>query len=474
MTSRSLSAFAKLKYPFAVGLFAASIAMFGGFFASQASADEVKFNCPNLSEKALASSFAQPVYQGKDGWFFRRGDLTHQYALTDANVTMLRKIDALLSLKGVNLFLLPVPSRGIMGGDFIQADGIFEKKYMYDQAFAEQQFKELILQFMSHGLAVIDVLQFMGKHPELKRSEFYLKRDIHWKTTGASWTADAAAETIRSRVTFTTEETRNFTTTKTGQSNIATSVVNLALNQVCLDKLPHEKIEAYENQDNSQNLDVFLADSSQLKAPVHLVGTSFSVERFKFNFAGFLRSSLQADVADYALTGGGMDQSFFDWSHKGDWIAAPPKVLIWEFPYIDRLPLFSEKSARQIVPALSGLCADSESVVQQQAFDAQNKVVMKVSHKDVTGSKFYIASDLSDPTLRAPSVKLTYDDGKQEDVSLLRPERVQVVSKLFWEISDLYTGDLTSVEVEFDSVKTETGTLAICKYPNEVTQQASN
>jgi alginate biosynthesis protein AlgX len=437
-------------------------------------ADELKYLCPNLSEKAVASSFGQPVYQGKDGWFFRRGDLTHQFALTDANVAMLKKINALLAMRGINLFLLPVPSRGIMGNKFAQADGIFENKYIYDEAFAEQQFKELISAFKSYGLAVVDVLDYMERHPELDRSEFYLMRDIHWKTTGASWTAEAAAETMRSKVTFTQDETRNFVTQKTGQTNIATSFTNLALNQVCVDKLPHETIEAYENKDNSQNLDAFLADSSQLKAPVHLVGTSFSVERFKFNFAGFLRSSLQADVADYALTAGGMDQSLFDWAHKGDWLASPPKALLWELPYIDRLPVFPEQSARQIVPALSGLCANTKNVVQQMPFDKQNKLEMKISEKGITGSKFYIASDLSDPTMRAPILRMTYDDGQQEEVSPHRPERVQIVNKLFWEISDLLPGNLKSVTIEFDSAKTETGTLAICKYPGGVTQQASN
>ncbi len=474
MTSCFLSFLRVCKHFVAKMVFVASLIFYGAFFPPEAIADDFQYLCPNLSEKAVASSFAQPVYQGRDGWFFRRGDLTHQFALTDSNVTMLKKINALLEIRGINLFLLPVPSRGIMGNKFAQADGIFENKYIYDEPFAEQQFKELISTLTSHGLAVVDVLGYMEKHPELDRSEFYLKRDIHWKTTGASWAAEAAAEIIRSRVTFTKDETRNFVTEMTGQTNIVTSFTNLALNQVCTDKLPHETLLAFENKDNSQNLDAFLADNSQLKSLVHLVGTSFSVERFKFNFAGFLRSALQVDVADYALTAGGMDQSLFDWAHKGDWINSPPKVLLWEFPYIDRLPVFLEQSARQIVPALSGLCSNSKNAVQQMSFDKTNKLVMNIAGKGVTGSNYYIASDLSDPSMRAPTLRLTYDDGQQEDVSPHRPERVQLANKLFWEISDLLPGNLQSVTVEFESPKTETGTLAICKYPTSVTKQASN
>jgi alginate biosynthesis protein AlgX len=444
------------------------------FAVPEVKADELMYDCPNLSEKALASSFGQPVYQGTHGFFFRRGDLTHQYSLTEENVVMLKRIKSLLSMRGTELVLLPVPSRGIMGSKFTQADGIFENKYIYDVNFAEQQFKDLIAQFESYGLAVVDVLDYLASHPALDRSEFYLMRDIHWNTTGASWTAEATAEKIKSKISFSEEDTRKFVTRKTGQLNIATSVVNLALNQVCLDKLPHETIEAYENSDDSQNLDVFLADSAQSKPTIHLVGTSFSVERFKFNFAGFLRSSLQADVADYALTGGGMDQSIFDWAHKGDWIASSPKALIWEFPYIDRLPLFSEQSARQIVPALSGLCADTTASVQQVSYAKQHKLEMKIDQKDVTGSKFYIASDLSDPSMRSSLLRLSYDDGQEEEVVLRRPERVQVVDKLFWEMSDRYPGHLASVTIEFDASKSETGTLAICKYPEEITQQVSN
>jgi alginate biosynthesis protein AlgX len=442
--------------------------------SSEVKSDELMYDCPNLSEKALASSFGQPVYQGKNGFFFRRGDLTHQYSLTEENVLMLKRIKSLLSMRGTELFLLPVPSRGIMGSKFAQADGIFENKYIYDESFAEQQFKDLIAQFESNGLAVVDVLNYLATRPALDRSEFYLMRDIHWDTTGASWTAEATAEKIKSKIAFAQEETRKFVTRKTGQLNIATSVVNLALNQVCRDKLPHETIEAYENSDDSQNLDVFLADSAQSKPTVHLVGTSFSVERFKFNFAGFLRSALQADVADYALTGGGMDQSIFDWAHKGDWIATAPKALIWEFPYIDRLPLFSEQSARQIVPALSGLCTNGKASVQEVSFSKQQRIEMKITQKGLTGSKYYIASDLSDPSLRSPLLRLTYDDGRQEEVVLRRPERVQIVDKLFWEMSDRYSGDLASLAVEFDTSKTETGTLAVCKYPDVITEPVSN
>jgi SGNH hydrolase-like domain, acetyltransferase AlgX len=457
-----------------VSAISAFVLALGSFVSSEVKADDLKYDCPNLSEKALASSFGQPVYQGKNGFFFRRGDLTHQYSLTEANVVMLKRIKALLSMRGTELFLLPVPSRGIMGSKFALVDGIFENKYIYDKDFAEQQFQELLAEFESEGLAVVDVLDYLAKHPALDRSQFYLMRDIHWDTKGASWTAEATAEKIKSKISITEEETRKFVTRKTGQLNIATSVVNLALNQVCRDKLPHETIEAYENSDDSQNLDVFLADSSQSKPTIHLVGTSFSVERFKFNFAGFLRSSLQADVADYALTGGGMDQSIFDWAHKGDWIAASPKALIWEFPYIDRLPLFSEQSARQIVPALSGLCADTKAAVHQVSFAKQQMIEMKITQKSVTGSKFYISSDLSNPSMRSPHLTLTYDDGQQEDVVLRRPERVQVVDKLFWEMSDRYPGQLVSVALALDTSKSATGTLAICKYPDEIVQHVSN
>jgi hypothetical protein len=198
------------------------------------------------------------------------------------------------------------------------------------------------------------------------------------------------------------------------------------------------------------------------------------VETFAFHFSGFLRSELQSDISDYALTAGGLDQSLFDWAHADAWRKAPPKALVWEIPYIDRMPSFPEQSARQIVPALAGLCAGTTNAVQELVFDSQNKLVVDVVEAKISGSKFYLASNMSDDTMRAPTFKLTYDDGQQEEFAPRRPERVLKVNKLFWELSDLFPGNLKTVEIEFEANKTESGTLAICKYPDSLTQQTTN
>ncbi len=470
MIDRLLSSLAKIQNTTLVSFSIVGMLWLGGVGSATASGIDGQFNCPNLPEKAKSSELNQPAYQGKEGWFFRESDLNHLFALTDANVTMLKKINASLKLKNIKLFLLPVPTRGLMGKDYEPSDGVFENRYIYDEIFAEQQFRDLLTTLKSSNLGVVDVLAYLDKHPEYHRSDFYLLRDIHWTTTGSLLSAKATAETLLEQISLDKTSIKNFVTEKTGLKRKIDSPTNLILNQICNSPLPFESLDAFETKDKSQTLDSFLADDATQSAPIALVGTSFSVETFAFHFSGFLRSELHADVSDYALTAGGLDQSLFDWAHGDTWQKSPPQAVLWEIPYIDRLPNFPESSARQIVPALGGLCAGTLNAAQELTYNKQSKLTLNVSKKGISGSNFYLASDLSDASMRAPTFKLTYDDSTQEEFAPHRPDRVLSVNKLFWELSDLYKGNLKTVEIEFEPGKTESGTLAICKYPDSVTQ----
>jgi hypothetical protein len=179
-------------------------------------------------------------------------------------------------------------------------------------------------------------------------------------------------------------------------------------------------------------------------------------------------------VVNFALTNGGMDQAMFDWVHGDTWPKSPPKVVFWELPFIDRLPNFPEQSERQILPALGGLCANSDNEIQTQGYTGQNLVTMKVEKSGVAGANFYLSSDLSDPTIRVPRVKLTYADGQVEEAFLKRPERVVKAGKLFWELSDQYVSGLKTIEIGFETNKLETGTLSLCQYPKGITPVTTN
>jgi hypothetical protein len=443
------------------------------FNSAHAMAEDLKYRCEGLAEKAKNTELGQSEYQGKDGWFFRGSDFIHLYPLTEYNLATLKKVKNLLALKKTDLVVLPVPPRALLAKDYLLPDGIFDD-VIYDHAFAQSEFKKLISEFEKNDFEVVDILGFFEKHPELDQSKFFFLRDFHWSPQGASWTAQAIGDLLKGKLKLDDGENKNYETRDTGNPKILDSVVGLVLNQACNDKIPHEYVNIFETKDNSQTLDSFLADAAQQATPVVLLGTSFSSERQPFHFSGFLRSELKTEVANFALSGGGMDQAFFDWAHSDTWQKSPPKAVIWELPFIDRLPSFSEPSARQIVPALGGLCTGTLLSVEELPFENVNKLELKVSKPNVSGSKFYLSADLSDASMRAPVFRLTYDDGRQEEYSPHRPDRVPKVNKLFWELSDSFQGNLQNVEIEFEPNKIETGTLAICKYPDSVFQQTTN
>ena len=447
--------------------------LFCNIFTSGAQADELKYNCPDLAVKAELTNFGQSAYQGKDGWFFRSNDFNHLYPLPAKKAAMLKKLNSLLELKGTKLVMIPLPSRGVMAKEFLLPDGIFGN-VLFDEAFAEQEFKKLVRNLKDEGFSVVDVLNYFEVHQDFDRSKFYFARDIHWTPQGALWTAKATSEFIKDLVHFSETDTKNFTSESTRTSRALNSGTNLAINEVCKEKVPHEQIELYETKNSSQTIDAFLADDAQQGAAAVLLGTSFSAESLAFHFSGFLRSELQTEVVDYALPNGGMDQAMFDWVHGDSWPKSPPKVILWELPFIDRLPNFPEQSERQILPALGGLCANSDNEIQKKSYTGQNLVTMAVEKSNVAGTNFYLSSDLSDPTMRSPRVKLTYADGKVEEALLKRPERVLKAGKLFWELSDQYTAGLRTIEIGFEANKLETGTLSLCRYPVGITPVATN
>jgi alginate biosynthesis protein AlgX len=473
MMNRRLSYFEFLGRPAKRCGLVTAASLFCSILSGDASAQELKYNCPDLATKAELTNFGQSAYQGRDGWFFRSNDFNHLYPLPAKNAAMLKKLKGLLELKGTKLVMIPLPSRGVMAEKFLLPDGIFEN-ILFDKAFAEQEFKKLVHSLKDEGFLVVDVLDYFEKHQDFEKFKFYFSRDIHWTPQGAFWTAKATSEFIKGLVQFSETDTKNFTSENTRTRRVLNSGTNLAINEVCKEKIPHEEIELYETKNSSQTIDAFLADDTQQAAAAILLGTSFSAESLSFHFSGFLRSELQTEVVNFALTNGGMDQAMFDWVHGDTWPKSPPKVVFWELPFIDRLPNFPEQSERQILPALGGLCANSDNEIQTQGYTGQNLVTMKVEKSGVAGANFYLSSDLSDPTIRVPRVKLTYADGQVEEAFLKRPERVVKAGKLFWELSDQYVSGLKTIEIGFETNKLETGTLSLCQYPKGITPVTTN
>lgn len=451
----------------------AGIIAFCLWTSAEAIADGQKYMCRGLAEKAKNSELGQSEYQGRRGWFFRGSEFVHLYPLTDNNLTVVKKIRELLRLKKTELVLLPVPPRALLSKNYLMPDGIFDD-VVYDYSFAESEFKKLISEFKQNSFNVADLLEFFKNRPELDQSKYFYSRDFHWSQQGSRWSAEVIAQLLKDNLKLEKSEYKNYETQNLGRPRILDSVVSLVLNQICQEKIPHEFVDTYETKDNSQSLDTFLADAEQQAAPIVLLGTSFSSESQPFHFSGFLRSALKTEVANFSLAGGGMDQSLFDWAHSDTWQNTPPKVMIWELPFIDRFPSFPEPSARQILPALAGLCAGTTQAIQEMSFVNKSKLELQVSKAGVSGSAYYVATDLSDASMRAPVLKLTYDDGQQEEFSPRRPDRVQKVNKLFWELSSVFAGNLKSVEIEFEPNKTESGKLTICKYPDSVTKQTTN
>ena len=82
--------------------------------AMPAMAGELAYPCEDIATRAELSGFGTAVYQGDDGWFFRGNEISHEFPLSERGAMFLMRLDAVLKTHGVQLVLMPLPSKSML------------------------------------------------------------------------------------------------------------------------------------------------------------------------------------------------------------------------------------------------------------------------------------------------------------------------------------------------------------------------
>lgn len=431
------------------------------------------YPCENIAERARLTGFGTAVYQGDDGWFFRSNEIGHAWTMSDRSVTFMKRLAAVLDQHGVSLVLMPLPTKSILAPTHAVAAAEAEN-LVYDPAYSRQQFVAALQALRSLDIPVVDVLAETDKGSA--DVAYFFSQDLHWRPELSKAAAIASAHTIAEAFPNEFPGDKTFVTRlKSEQPEIHKTSSRTFLNQLCESKVPAEDLLIYETVEEDQSLDAFLGDESGAP-PVSVIGTSFTDETKVYNFSGFLREALAADVASYAIAGGNIDQSLYKWAHTGQ-AASGTRVLLWEIPYLDRLEAAATQLERTVVPAIAGNCIGTATELFSTEYTLDEKGSFSAElPPDVkaAGDDYYVVATLSDPTPRGFTLTWDYRDGKRDIFPVVRESRVGAIDTVYAELTPELSGELSSISIRAMQGSPNSGQLALCRYAAEMPEGADN
>jgi alginate O-acetyltransferase complex protein AlgJ len=268
------------------------------------------------SEYALFQEGRKGVVVGEDGWLFTDEEFS---CLPDAqnnfqdNVDFIVDVRDQLKKKNVELIVALIPAKVRVYGNHVQKINIPEcRDNLYQQA---TNFLD------THNVKVADLYKTMknSNHPDL-----FLKTDTHWTPKGARISARKIAK-VAEKIKI---PKKNFEI-KYGPSKEHSGDLLRYMPGVMDQEIKPESLPAIiaENADSKAASDLF----SDEVPPVTLVGTSYSANPL-WNFEGFLKTSLKADVLNMADEGMGPFTVMDKYLKDNVFLGTPPKLVIWEIP----------------------------------------------------------------------------------------------------------------------------------------------
>jgi alginate biosynthesis protein AlgX len=393
------------------------------------------------------------VVPGFANWLFRSEvDLSNEFGIPEDMEDNFADLIAAFNQQGIQVAVAVQPTRGLMHRDKIRPD--WSGGFQYDEAYAN--LSAFLMQLRRSGAIVPDILPLVASPPA---EDYFFRRDHHWTPSGARVTAEIVAAAIKQAPVYETLTLKDYI--------IETSVIipkdgtmNTALRRLCSNNYSFQYVQGFQSIPADTGSDALFGDSAEPE--VVLVGTSNSAARDdevkNYNFDGFLKAFLKADLLNYALPGSGQDGSLIQYLQSEDYDPNnPPKLIIWELPASYRME--TELSYRQLIPAIKGGCRDgsetllSSSLPDTQLVQGERLEVLQnagANRKQVKEKNAFLSFNFSDSRLKDFYVIVYYDNGQRDKV-WFRREAVVDGYQYYLSLSDkpeLQNANLLSVFIE--------------------------
>jgi len=160
--------------------------------------------------------------------------------------------------------------------------------------------------------------------------EVFLQTDLHWTPYGAAQAAQATAQVVRQAFPDLTLPKTRFKTVFAKPRLFKGDLLHY------LDFGPWQAQLRPPSDQLAKAVTTAIATPSntllgETQVPAALVGTSFSADP-AWNFAGFLRQALSAQVLNAAQDGLSPFEAMTRYLNSSEFSAQPPQLVVWEIP----------------------------------------------------------------------------------------------------------------------------------------------
>lgn len=261
---------------------------------------------------------------GAEGWLFSAEELSWPKDAeknVEANLGYIAQINSQLREKNILLLTVPVPAKARIFedtlGDFVLP---VPRKSLYGRIF------DL---FNAQNIRMVELTETLRRTPES-----FFRTDTHWTPRGASVAAALVAAELRALPQGNAPERTDFETKARGPAeNFSGDLLRYVPlgSYAALGPSP-DSLMRYETQavsSKAQSEEALFGDSSL--PVVALVGTSYSADE-RWNFAGFLRQELKADILNAADPGLGPFATMKAYLDSPAFRDTPPRIIVWEIP----------------------------------------------------------------------------------------------------------------------------------------------
>jgi len=355
------------------------------------------------------------LIEGEDGWLFRSElDLITDFSFSEAAFQELRRLGEALRQRGTELVIVYQPPRGLTDGDKLRP----EQQQRYDRERALRNYTALLQDLRERsGVSVAPLERLVSAG---KDYEYFFRRDHHWTPAGAEHTARLVAETVRALPAFAGVPRKQYVTRR-GPLLAKPGTLQKMAAQICQADYSLQYLPGHVTEQAGGG---GLLDDDGVPQ-IALVGTSNSDASGGYNFAGFLRQHLGADLLEQALTGGSFEGALLRYLPSAEFQNHPPKVLIWEMPYqvfpSDDRKL--RKVMREALALVGNGCRSKGAVLARRALPlraGQNEVLFNGGGRvlPLRGAEYLVDLQFSDAAVKDLDATIWYLDGRKEALKL--------------------------------------------------------
>ena len=409
--------------------------------------EQSAYGCARLSEVTPV-----PYVEGRDGVFFRLTvDLRMHHPLSDVSLDLMRQLSEALAARGVTLIYVPLPTKALAMPDNLPEEAA---AFGYDHVIAAQGYMGMVERLRAAGVLTVDALSPLLALPEGELA--FIPTDHHWTSAGARAVAEATALAIAETPGYADIPSTGHETVELGVQEVF-SPIRREIQALCRDTIPPSETLAFETTvTEAASVDAGSIFAAEAGGPaIALVGTSMSRTE-AFNFDGFLAEATGLDLVNYAVTGGNQFGAMVSYMMSDEFLAAPPKYIVWENPFYNNLGEFGELPIREMIASATDQCTPLEA----ERIDA-NTLAARIPDGELPADA-YVRADTGSVMGRAIQIGFTNAEGLRVEASIERTQRLEPSRHFYQYMEPFWEPGISEVEVRFDRAVSDDAGLAIC------------